>query len=191
MPLRSRIKAHRKVRVGDLVPHELNPRTHSTEQRRALRSLIGDLGFARSILVYELPDGRLKIIDGHLRQSELRPDDQVDVEILDVSDDEARALLLSIDPLAQLAGYDGHALDQLRERTQTATTALATLWDAVERSQQATQAALNRSATAPAGRPQQLRRQYWLMIECADERELDRLLDRFQGEGLRCQAKIS
>ena len=26
------------------------------------------MGFARSLLAYELPDGRLKLLDGHLRQ---------------------------------------------------------------------------------------------------------------------------
>jgi hypothetical protein len=51
-----------------------------------------------------MPDGRVKLIDGHLRQS-MDKDAQVDVEVLDVIDAEARALILSIDPLAQLAGY--------------------------------------------------------------------------------------
>ena len=49
------------------------------------------------MLAYELPDGRLKLIDGRLRR-DLEPDMEVDVEILDVNDAEARALLLSIDP---------------------------------------------------------------------------------------------
>ena len=52
------------------------------------------------LLAYELPDGRLKLIDGHLRQ-DMTPDMEVDVEVLDVDDAEARALLLSIDPLVQ------------------------------------------------------------------------------------------
>jgi hypothetical protein len=52
------------------------------------------VGFARSLLAYELPDGRLKLLDGHLRR-DLDPDLEVDVEILDVTDDEARVLLLS------------------------------------------------------------------------------------------------
>jgi hypothetical protein len=56
-----------------------------------------EVGFARSLLAYELPDGRLKLIDGHLRR-DLDPDIDVEVEILDVTDAEARALLLSIDP---------------------------------------------------------------------------------------------
>src|ERR1700681_840530 len=64
---RNRIKAHRRVRAGDLVPHELNPRLHSETQRAALAALYDEVGFARSLLVYELPDGRLKLIDGHLR----------------------------------------------------------------------------------------------------------------------------
>src|SRR3954447_8113782 len=101
-PIRNGIKAHRRVRAGGLVPHEWNFRTHPELQRAALRTLYEQIGFARSLLVYELPDGRLKLIDGHLRR-DLDPDMEVDVEVLDVNDDEARALLLSIDPLAELA----------------------------------------------------------------------------------------
>src|SRR5713226_4746866 len=66
-PIRNRIKSHRRVRAGDLVPHELNFRLHPERQARALRALYRAVGFARSLLAYELPDGRLKLIDGHLR----------------------------------------------------------------------------------------------------------------------------
>src|SRR5271170_401261 len=100
--IRNRIKAHRRVRAGDLVPHELNFRLHPDIQRAALEALYAEVGFARSLLAYELPDGRLKLLDGHLRR-DLDPDMEVEVEILDVNDDEARTLLLSIDPLASLA----------------------------------------------------------------------------------------
>src|SRR5438067_3919175 len=98
-PIRNRIKAHRRIRAGDLVPHEWNFRIHPELQRAALRTLYEQIGFARSLLAYELPDGRLKLLDGHLRR-DLDPDMEVDVEVLDVNEDEARALLLSIDPLA-------------------------------------------------------------------------------------------
>src|ERR1041384_8058337 len=117
--MKNRIKAHRKVRVGDLVPHELNPRVHGDDQRAALQALLDKIGFARSVLAYELPDGRLKLIDGHLRQSEIDADALIDVEVLDVDDAEARQLLLSIDPLAQLADYDNAALEELRRITET------------------------------------------------------------------------
>ena len=93
---------HRCVRAGDLVPHELKIRLHPDTQRAALAALYWEVGFARSLLAYELPDGRLKLRDGHFRR-DLDPDMEVDVEVLDVNDDEAKALLLSIDPLAALA----------------------------------------------------------------------------------------
>src|SRR6516162_6524500 len=100
--IRNRIKCHRRVRAGDLVPHEFNFRTHDGGQRAALQALYGTIGFARSLLAYELPDGRLKLIDGHLRR-DIDPNMEVEVEILDVNEDEARELLSSIDPLAALA----------------------------------------------------------------------------------------
>ena len=89
MTIRNRIKEHRRVRAGDLVPHEQNWRNHPDSQKEALKALYAEVGFARSLLVYELPDGRLKLIDGHLRR-ELDPDMLVDVEVLNVDDDEAR-----------------------------------------------------------------------------------------------------
>jgi hypothetical protein len=84
----------------------------------ALEALYRDVGFARSLLAYELPDGRLKLIDGHLRR-DLAPDMEVEVEILDVTEDEARALLLSIDPLA------AHTQEQLRDRLEELTPAVS------------------------------------------------------------------
>jgi hypothetical protein len=110
--IRNRIKSHRRVRAGDLLPHELNYRLHPDGQRAALEALYREVGFARSLLAYELPDGRLKLIDGHLRR-DLDPDMEVDVEILDVTEDEARALLLSIDPLAALAQTQEQLHDRL------------------------------------------------------------------------------
>src|SRR6266702_4009187 len=116
MTIRNRIKSHRKVRAGDLMPHEWNFRAHPEAQRAALAGIYHEVGFARSLLTYELPDGRLKLIDGHLRR-DLDPNMEVDVEVLDVNDAEARALLLSIDPLAALAQTQEQLLDRLLELT--------------------------------------------------------------------------
>src|SRR5947209_6670026 len=125
--IRNRVIRHVRVRAGDLVPHEHNARVHPEMQRRALADLYAEVGFARSLLAYELPDGRLKLIDGHLRQA-LTPDLIVDVEVLDVNDDEARKLLLSIDPLAALAEHDQARLDELRQVVHSDSDALTNLW---------------------------------------------------------------
>ncbi len=186
--VRNRIKAHIRVRAGDLVPHELNPRLHGEAQRAALAALYAEIGFARSLLAYELPDGRLKLIDGHLRQ-DLTPDMEVDVEVLDVNDAEARALLLSLDPLAQLADYDSAALDRLRALTSTASDAMANLWASIG---QANAAVAETLATRTSReRSEDIPEHFLILVECGDEQSQRELLERFQQEGLKCKALVS
>jgi hypothetical protein len=187
--MKNRIKEHRTIRAGDLVPHELNPRVHSQEQREALEALLGEIGFARSLLAYELPDGRLKLIDGHLRQGTLDSDELITVEVLDVTDEEARKLLLSIDPLAQLAEYDHRALDTLRHTVVSDNEVLAAFWSAIAAMDAETQEQLRAATRRPAGGI--VPEQFAVIIECGGEPEQKALLLRFQREGLKCRALVS
>jgi hypothetical protein len=182
MSIRNRIKAHRRVRAGDLVPHELNFRLHPELQRAALEALYAEVGFARSLLAYELPDGRLKLLDGHLRR-DLDPDMEVDVEILDVNDDEARVLLLSIDPLAALAQTQIELQERLRELTPSVPPELQAAWDS-----NAELAAL----TAPlADQTRAIPEQYLVLVTCRNEQHQVELLERFRREGIDCKALIA
>jgi hypothetical protein len=183
-PLRNRILRHVRVRAGDLVPHELNPRVHADAQRRALEMLYDEIGFARSLLAYPLADGRLKLIDGHLRAT-MTPDQEVDVEVLDVNDAEARALLLAIDPLAQLAGYDSGTLDELRQLVEADSAAIKSLWETLQEASERTKRALARDEA------EEIPEQFYVLVECADEEQQRDLLARFQQEGLQCQAKMA
>jgi hypothetical protein len=183
-PIRNRIKAHRRVRAGDLVPHELNFRLHPDLQRKALQALYAEVGFARSLLAYELPDGRLKLLDGHLRR-DLDPEMEVDVEVLDVNDDEARALLLSIDPLAALAQTQEQLRDRLLELTPVSDADLRAAWEAAAHPELA---AL--TAEPPPG-IKEIPEQWLVLVTCRDEKEQAALLERFQREGLECKALVS
>ena len=183
MPPRNRIVRHARVRAGDLVPHELNPRVHSEAQRAALSSLYAEIGFARSLLAYELADGRLKLIDGHLRAG-MDPEQEVEVEVLDVNDAEARTLLLAIDPLAQMAGYDDAILEDLRRIAEKDSEAIKSLWQVLEEASARTKKHMD-SLRQP------LPEQFFILVECADEGEQRELLQRFQEDGLKCQAKIA
>jgi hypothetical protein len=53
------------------------------------------------------------------------------VDVLDVNDEEAGKLLLSLDPLSQLANYDPEAVNELRRPVSTNCEMLATLWEAI------------------------------------------------------------
>ncbi|MFO0845887.1 MAG: hypothetical protein U0797_26480 [Gemmataceae bacterium] len=188
-PVRNRIARHVRVRAGDLVPHELNPRRHPHAQRRALLALYAEVGFARSLLAYELPDGRLKLLDGHLRR-DIDPDMLVDVEVLDVNDEEARKLLLSIDPLATLAEHDVTKLDELRRLTESESDELTNLWRSIAASEAAAEEAIDQARRAP--RPPAVGgEQFLILIECPDEPTQLALLERFAAEGLTCRALLS
>jgi DNA modification methylase len=113
--IRDRITDFRRVRARDLLPHPANWRRHPEAQREALRGMLEEIGYAGALLAREVGDGRLQLIDGHLR-AETTPDHEVPVLILDVTEAEAEKLLVSIDPLAALAERDDSALRQLLDR---------------------------------------------------------------------------
>lgn len=179
-PIRNRIKSHRRVRAGDLVPHEWNFRVHPELQRSALLAIYNEVGFARRLLAYELPDGRLKLLDGHLRR-DLGPDMEVDVEILDVTEEEARTLLLSIDPLASLAETQAQLHQRLLALTPIQSPDL----------QQALQTAVDAAALSHQPRPLTTVPEQYLLLTCRDEHHQTELLQRFQHEGLPCMALLS
>jgi hypothetical protein len=183
-PIRNRIKGHRRVRAGDLVPHEWNYRLHPGEQKDALWALYQEVGFARSLLAYELPDGRLKLIDGHLRR-DIDPDMEVEVEVLDVNEDEARELLLSIDPLVGLGQMQEQLYERLRQSTATLQPELQALWEAAAR--QSIEAAERLKRPFPQTVPEQ----FMILVMCTDEKHQLKLLERFQAEGLPCKALLS
>jgi hypothetical protein len=182
--IRNRIKGHRRIRAGELVPHEFNFRLHPEGQRAALEALYREVGFARSLLAFELPDGRLKLIDGHLRR-ELDPDMEVEVEVLDVTEGEARALLLSIDPLAALAQTQHQLRDRLQELAPVMSPELQAAWQA------AAQASLTKAAGTQKRAYDTIPEQYLVLVTCRDEQHQVELLGRFQGEGLACKALLS
>ena len=201
--IRNRIKGHRRVRAGELVPHEWNFRLHPEVQKSALEAVYREVGFARSLLAYELPDGRLKLIDGHLRR-DLDPDMEVDVEVLDVNEEEARTLLLSIDPLASLAETQQQLHDRLMEVTPTSSEDLKAAWQAAvetkmrqwgnglepegpDRSVRPTDPGADRGDCSTDPGPEQ-----WLvLVTCRDEKHQLELLERFQGEGLETRALMA
>ena len=116
--IRDRIRELRRVRAGDLIPNPKNWRRHPKGQSAALRALLAEIGYADALLARELPDGRLMLVDGHLR-AQTTPDAVVPVLILDVTEAEADKILLTLDPLAGLAEPDGDRIKALLETVQT------------------------------------------------------------------------
>lgn len=110
--MRDRIKELRRVKASDLVPNPKNWRRHPENQIKALHAMLSDVGFAGAQIARELPDGRLMLIDGHARAS-VAGDAEIPVLVLDVTAEEADKILLTFDPLSQLATTDENLLASL------------------------------------------------------------------------------
>jgi DNA modification methylase len=118
MKILDRVKEYRKVRACDLLPHPSNWRTHSDAQSGALRDLLKEIGFAGAVIARELNDGRLQIIDGHLRV-ETMGKREVGVLVTDLTAEEGEKLLLTYDPLGAMATADHDRLNALLASVRT------------------------------------------------------------------------
>src|SRR5438128_994204 len=105
MQFRDRIKELRRVEARTLRHNPNNWRVHPQAQRSALVALLETIGYAGALVARELADGSLELIDGHLR-AETTPDALVPVLVVDVTEDEAKLLLATYDPLAELSEID-------------------------------------------------------------------------------------
>jgi hypothetical protein len=99
--IRDRVKELRRVPAKSLLPNPRNWRRHPKAQTDALRGILQEIGYADALIARELPDGRLQLVDGHLRAA-TTPDQEVPVFVLDVTEDEANKILLMLDPLGKL-----------------------------------------------------------------------------------------
>jgi len=103
--VRDRIRELRRVKASELVSNPKNWRRHPKEQSAAMRGLLNEIGYAGALLARELPDGKLQLIDGHLRL-ETTPKATVPVLVLDVKEAEADKILLTFDPTSAMAQAD-------------------------------------------------------------------------------------
>jgi hypothetical protein len=106
----NRIVGEGMVAAGELVPHPQNWRKHPANQAGALGKTLDGVGWVQRVIVNRRT-GRM--LDGHLRaelarkQGEATP---VPVVYVDLSEDEERAVLATIDPIANMAVADDEAL---------------------------------------------------------------------------------
>ena len=110
----SRIVGHAEVAPADLTPHPLNWREHPQGQRAAVEGSIGEVGWIRSVLVNKRT-GRM--LDGHLRLALAleRGEATVPVEFVDVTEDEERLILATLDPMAGMATRNAERFAELVE----------------------------------------------------------------------------
>ncbi len=120
---KSKIVGHAKVAPDQLVANPLNFRTHPMAQREALAAAIEEVGFIRSVTVNQRTGN---LIDGHERvwQALQGEEPEIDVEYVDLSEEEEKKALATMDPISELAQVDSAKLDELLRDVNTGSAAL-------------------------------------------------------------------
>jgi DNA modification methylase len=160
--IRDRIRELRRVRASELVPNPKNWRRHPKEQVAALRGLLAEVGYADALLARELADGRLMLIDGHLR-ADTTPSMEVPVLILDVNEAEADKILLTLDPLAGMAEKNSAMVEELLRTVTTESEAVGALLERVA-GEEGWQAVAGRGVVqdeVPIDKAEDLQKKWW------------------------------
>ena len=126
----SRIKELRKVKAKDLLSNPKNLRSHPPSQVAAMEAALEEIGSIAPVLARELPDGRLELIDGHLRK-DMDPDAELDVIVTDLDEHEADKALLTFDATTAMAQFDPARTAALAERVKLKSAELRNLVRAI------------------------------------------------------------
>ena len=117
---------------AELVPNPRNWRTHPVDQQRALTGALAEVGWVAEVLVNQTTG---HVVDGHLR-IELaleRSEPTVPVTYVELSEDEERLILATLDPLAAMADAEATALADLLAGLEPGDEALRALLDDLAR----------------------------------------------------------
>jgi hypothetical protein len=182
MQIRDRVKELRRVRASELAPNPRNWRTHPDAQRDALRGVLAEIGYAGALLARELDDGRLELIDGHLR-AETTPDSLVPVLVLDVSEEEAIKVLLTHDPLSAMAEVDAERLGELLDTCEINSPHVVAMLADLEESVFTASEDIEQQERDEVSIPES----FQVVIECGSETEQEQLFERMRGEGYKCR----
>jgi DNA modification methylase len=182
--IRDRIVGLRRVHASKLRANPSNWRTHPVAQRSALRAVLEEIGYADALIARQTPQG-LELVDGHLR-AETTPDQLVPVLVVDLTDDEARMVLATHDPLAAMAEVGHDALRDLVATLRTDDPAIRDLLDDLADSAEVPSPWSARRDTEPdlSGEPRTAPGDLWLLgthrLLCGDStkpRDVERLMN--------------
>ena len=130
MAWESRIIGHGEAAPSDLVGNPRNWRTHPQAQRDALAGVLDEVGWVQDVIVNKRTG---YLVDGHARVAVAaqRGEDAVPVVYVDLSEDEERLILSTLDPLSAMAEADSEALTDLLAVVPAEDGALNALLDAL------------------------------------------------------------
>ncbi len=184
---RLRNKGIRRVRVAEIEDAPFNFRTHPEAQQAALGGTIDEIGFYGYPDVWEPAPGRLQLCDGHLRKELLLAkygaEAEIDVNVTDFDEGEAKKATLTKDPLAAMAESDPVKLDALLRDVQTGDAAIQQMLADL-----ADEAGLYQDDQPETGRDLDIKPQFSILIKCDDEVQQRAIIGELDTHGINTRA---
>jgi hypothetical protein len=122
---------NRIVGYGNEAPDQLlanprNARIHPKAQADALKGVLSEVGWVQDVIVNQRSG---MVVDGHLRIALALREKQpsIPVKYVDLSDDEERLILATLDPISAAASWDREKLDDLLRDVSTGDAAVQQL----------------------------------------------------------------
>ncbi len=111
--MKNRVVGLEYVKAKDLVENEKNVKLHRKGQRDLFHKVLEKIGFAGAMVAYKNSEGKLVLVDGHMRVEEVGRDTEVPVLVLDLDETEADFLLGSYDQIGYLSGKHDEKVEKL------------------------------------------------------------------------------
>jgi len=123
---RNRIVGQGIVNPAELIANPMNWRNHPKKQIQALTGLLKEVGWVQNVIVNKTTG---HIVDGHARvgMAVERKEDAIPVVYVELTEDEERLVLSSLDPIGTLAESSKGALEALLATVSTGEAALQEL----------------------------------------------------------------
>jgi ParB-like chromosome segregation protein Spo0J len=169
-----------------LAENPANWRVHPAEQLSALVGVLAEVGWAGACL-YNETTGRL--IDGHARRKVALEQgaERVPVLVGRWTPEQEAKILATLDPLSALAKADTDKLDALLAEVKSDNSAVTALLASLA-TVHSNEVDEHSDETATSGSIPEL---YQILIDCADEEEQARWLEKLSAEGLKVRSLIS
>lgn len=125
---RNRIVGQGVVDAATLIPHPENWRVHGQRQRKALADALDTVGWVQSVVVSKRTG---RILDGHLRTAEAAErGETVPVVYVDLSEQDERLVLATLDPIGAMADTNRAALEAIQSHFADASAQVRALLEA-------------------------------------------------------------
>ena len=113
-PWTNRIVSHGEEPPDKLIANPNNWRLHNASQQGALSQILGEVGLVQSVIVNRTTG---HLVDGHLRVELAKAQGQptIPVVYVELSEDEERIILATLDPIGAMAEVDRGELAELLE----------------------------------------------------------------------------